>query len=189
MSASGVLYTICCAAPPAQRARVLVERAKARGFDVCLILTPTAARWLDSELGDLAELTGHPVRSSYKLPSEPDVLPPPDAMLVAPATFTTLNKWALGIADTLALGLLTEGMGTRLPQVAMACLNDAQSAHPAFARSIGVLRDAGVHVMLGVGGQAAHSPEIRSPDGGPDPYPWNLGLDALGKLIRRRSAP
>jgi hypothetical protein len=35
-------------------------------------------------------MTGHPVRTSYKLPDEPDVLPPPDAILVAPATFNTV---------------------------------------------------------------------------------------------------
>jgi Flavoprotein len=46
----------------------------------------------------------------------------PDAIIVAPATFNTINKWAVGISDTLALGLLTEAIGrpalggTSLPQ-------------------------------------------------------------------------
>jgi phosphopantothenoylcysteine decarboxylase len=36
------------------------------------------------------------------LPGERDVLPKSDAIIVAPATFNTVNK-AAGIADTLAL--------------------------------------------------------------------------------------
>ena len=31
------------------------------------------------------------------------MLPEPDAIIVAPATFNTINKWAAGIADTLRL--------------------------------------------------------------------------------------
>jgi hypothetical protein len=41
------------------------------------------AKFIDREA--LAEHTGHPVRSAYKQPDEPDVLPPADAFLVAPA--------------------------------------------------------------------------------------------------------
>jgi hypothetical protein len=35
-------------------------------------------------------------------------LPPADAIAVAPATYNTINKWAAGISDTLALGILCE---------------------------------------------------------------------------------
>jgi hypothetical protein len=45
-----------------------------------------------------------------KHPDEPDVLPPPDAFIIAPATFNTINKLATGISDTLALGLVNEGI-------------------------------------------------------------------------------
>jgi hypothetical protein len=61
-----------------------------------------------TDSAELARLTGHPVRSEYKHPDEPDVLPPPDAIVVAPATTNTTIKWAAGISDTLALGLLVE---------------------------------------------------------------------------------
>jgi hypothetical protein len=90
--ALGVLYTVVCAAPPALHIRTLIDQAQARGWDVCVILTPTAARWLEGELGELEKTTGHPVRSAYKLPSEPDVLPAPDAILVAPATSNTISR-------------------------------------------------------------------------------------------------
>lgn len=48
------------------------------------------------------------MRFQYKHPDEPDVLPPADAFVVAPATFNTIDKWAQDISDTLALGLLNE---------------------------------------------------------------------------------
>jgi hypothetical protein len=38
-------------------------------------------------------------------PADPDILPDPDAMIVAPATANTINKWAAGISDTLPLAL------------------------------------------------------------------------------------
>ncbi|MGP8300088.1 flavoprotein [Streptomyces inhibens] len=57
------------------------------------------------------------------------------ALLVAPLTANTLNKWAAAISDTLALGLITEGIGLQLPIVALPHWNDAQQAHPAVARS------------------------------------------------------
>lgn len=165
----GVLYVIACAAPPVQHIGALITKARTRGFDVCLICTPTAATWLASGIAALAELTGHPVRSTYKLPAEPDVLPPADAMLVAPLTFNTLNKWAAGISDTLALGLLNEAIGKRIPVATVPYLNDALAAHPAAAASIAALRAAGVMLLDGDGRYTV------------DTYPWDLLLDALGR--------
>jgi phosphopantothenoylcysteine synthetase/decarboxylase len=102
-------------------------------------------KFLDAEA--LATLTGHPVRSDYKRPEEPDVLPPPDAMVVAPATFNTINKLAAGISDTLALGLLNEAIGAGLPIVAVPFPNQMLSRHPAFKASIATLRSWGVRLV------------------------------------------
>jgi hypothetical protein len=172
-----VLYTVVCAAPPALHIRILIDQAQKRGWDTCVILTPTAACWLDADLGALEKMTGHPARSTYKLPGEPDVLPAPDAILVAPATSNTINKWRLGISDTLALGLITEGIGKNLPLVALPYLNQAQAAHPAFPRSVEVLREAGVQVLLGAGGYEPHGPG----ESWPERFPWHLALDALAE--------
>ncbi|WP_240136634.1 flavoprotein [Streptomyces sp. MUM 178J] len=177
------LYLIACAAPPARRLTTPIHTAKKAGWDVCLILTPSAYRWAAEDptgnLDELRGLTGHPVRHSYKLPSEPDVLPPPDALLVAPLTSNTLNKWAAGISDTLALGLVTEGIGLGLPIVALPHWNKAQGAHPAVRRSVATLREAGVTVLLGDGqtdgGFVPHPPR----QGDPDAYPWDAALAAL----------
>ncbi|WP_372458518.1 flavoprotein [Streptomyces niphimycinicus] len=170
-----MLYLIACAAPPAQRIGTGIEKAQAAGWDVCLVLTPSAARWLDEELPELAKLTGHPVRTAYKLPQQADVFPPPDALLVAPATFNTINKWAQGIADTLALGLVTEAIGLQLPVVALPYLNQAQAGHPALGHSVDFLRANGVTVLLGKDGFTPHIPK----HGDVDAYPWDVALAAL----------
>jgi phosphopantothenoylcysteine synthetase/decarboxylase len=172
-----VLYLIGCAAPPVRHATTGITLAQQAGWDVCLILTPSAARWLRDDLGHLETLTGHPVRSTYKEPEEPDVLPPADALLTAPITLNTLSSWALGIANTLALGLLTEGIGKRLPIVALPYINAAQAAHPALTGHIRVLEAAGVSVLLGEGGHVPHPPG----HGNAAAFPWKQALDRLPK--------
>ncbi|MGD6765975.1 flavoprotein [Streptomyces sp. BH097] len=173
------LYVIACAAPPARRLHIPISAAQQAGWDVCTILTPSAYRWAseDTERGieDLEELTGHPVRWQYKLPSQPDVLPSADAMLIAPLTSNTVNKWAAGISDTLALGLITEAIGMEIPLVALPHWNDAQGRHPAVGRSVQELRQAGVKVLLGDSGFVPHRPR----HGNLDAYPWNAALEAL----------
>ncbi|MFD7234158.1 flavoprotein [Streptomyces syringium] len=177
MTANGtarrVLYLIACAAPPTRRITDGIRAAQTAGWDVCLILTPSAHRWLAEEVAALRDLTGHPVRHAYKLPDEPDVLPAADAVLVAPATFNTLNKWAAGIADTLALGLVTEAIGLRLPLAALPHLGAAQAAHPAFGRNVAFLREAGVTVLLGGDG---YHPERGDEV---DAFPWATAVAAL----------
>lgn len=174
-----VLYVVACAAPPVLRIRDLVDDAQARGWDVCLILTPTAASWLEVDLADLATLTGHPVRTSYKRPGEPDVLPPADAILAAPVTSNTFNKWAAGISDTLALGLITEAIGKRLPMAALPSLNREQAAHPAFPDSVARLRKAGVTVLLDDRGYALG---VTSRDR-PATYPWARALNVIDPVL------
>jgi phosphopantothenoylcysteine synthetase/decarboxylase len=114
---------------------------------VCVISSPDGRRFLNIEL--LERLTGHPVRSQYKDPDEPDILPRADAVVAFPATFNTLNKWALGISDTLAVGLLCEYTGLGLPVIAAPCVGTGSGldTHPAFQRSLEELRACGVHVV------------------------------------------
>ncbi len=142
-----VLYVIACGAPPAREVTRLIDLAQDAGWDVCLLETPSAARFIDSAA--LEKLTGHPVRSEYKEPGTPDVLPPPDAIIVAPATLNTINKWGYGICDTLAPGILVEAIGKRLPVVTLPFTNRAHAAHPAFEENIQKLRSWGNTTDLG----------------------------------------
>src|ERR1700732_813328 len=106
-----VLYVIACGAYPAGRLPTFVGFAQQQGWDVCVIATPDGTRFLD--VGHLAGQTDHPVRSRSKHPDEPDVLPPADAFVIAPATFNTINKLAQGISDTLPARRPRGGGGRR----------------------------------------------------------------------------
>jgi phosphopantothenoylcysteine synthetase/decarboxylase len=175
-----VLYLIACGAGPARQVPDFAEFARVSGWDVCVITTPAGATFLDAARA--AELTGHPVRVHYKHPDEPDVLPPPSAFAVAPATFNTINKMAAGVSDTLALGLLNEAVGLGLPIVAAPWPNSALARHPAFGASVARLRDWGVRVILDPSGL----PGAGDPDAAA--FPWRELRAALASL-RRYEAP
>jgi phosphopantothenoylcysteine synthetase/decarboxylase len=145
------------------------------GWEVCVVSTPDGRKFVD--VSALAAQTGHPVRYAFKNPGDPDVLPEAQAMIVAPATVNTINKWCAGIADTLALGLLVEGQGRGLPIVAVPYTNAAMAAHPAFLESIGKLRGWGIAVLFGDEVVPLHSPGTM--ENHIDEFPWQLALDAL----------
>jgi hypothetical protein len=175
---SRVLYLFGSAAPPVHDVADVIRDAQDRGFDVCLGLTPTAARWLGEQLPALAELTGHPVRSEYKLPGEPDVWPKADVIAFAPATFNSVNSWALGLTHDFVIGVVAEGIGKSIPIVAMPCVNAAYVQHRQFERSVDELRAMGVEVLYGEGGFVPNMPG----QGKPKEYPWPLVLDAAERL-------
>jgi Flavoprotein len=166
---SRVLYIVAGGAEPVAGVSALVAAAQRRGWDACLVLTPTA-RWLEGDLPGLAAQTGHPVRSAYKLPGEQDVLPPADAMLIGPATFNMINQWAAGLSETLALGLINEALGMGIPLVTVPWINGPLSRHPALSASLRRLREAGVAVIEPGPGAGIDGAGID----------WERVLDALG---------
>ena len=172
-----VLYVIACAAPPTRDVGKLVALAQEDGWDVCVLTTPSGRRFAD--VAALEQATGHPVRSDYKDPGEPDVLPAPDAIIVAPATVNTINKWAAGICDTLALGILVEAIGKRLPTVALPFTNRAHAAHPAFTDNITKLRSWGVTVLFGPDVYPLHEPGTGSRH--LHLFPWTMTVQAIGR--------
>jgi len=178
---SRVLYLFGSAAPPVFDVAAVIQDAQARGFDVCLGLTPTANRWLEGQLPELERLTGHPVRSEYKLPGEADVWPKADVILVAPATFNTVNAWAQGITRDFIVGVVAEGIGKGIPIVTMPCVNAAYARHRQFERSVAELREMGVEVLYGEGGFVPNAPG----QGKPKEYPWPLALDAAERIVSR----
>src|SRR6185312_999603 len=119
-----------------------------------------------------ARRTGRVVRSEYKRPEEPDLFPPADAMVVAPATFNTVNKLAHGSSDTLALGLLNEAVGLRLPMVVVPTPSRGLARHPVFAESVGRLRSWGVRVLFPVPADA----EVTTV------FPWRLLADETHRI-------
>ncbi|MGW9611822.1 flavoprotein [Streptomyces diastaticus] len=171
------LYLFGSAAPSVLGVGTVIEDAQQRGFDVCLGLTPTAARWLEPQTAELERLTGHPVRSEYKAPGTADAWPKADVVLFAPATFNSINAWALGITSSFVVGVCAEGIGKGIPLVTMPCVNAAYAQHRALDRSVAELRDMGVSVLYGEGGFQPNPPgEGRE-------FPWRLALDEVERAV------
>jgi phosphopantothenoylcysteine synthetase/decarboxylase len=175
-----VLYIIACGGRPAGDLATYVEQMRADGWDTCVIATPSARKFMYADR--LAEISGHVVRYEFKQPDEQDVLPPPDAVVVAPATFNTINKWTAGISDTLALGMLNEAVGLQLPIIAVAFPDVALARHPAFLNSVETLRSWGIRLIF--------DPEqhpLPIPNMGPaaaELFPWRALMAELVQVRR-----
>ncbi len=144
-SAARRIHVITTAAPPARDLPELVERLRRAGRECCVIATPTASTWIDTD--QMRARTGHPVRVHPRLPDEADPLPAAGAVLAAPLTFNSLNKWAHGISDTLALGVLNEALGAGLPITAAPVVKTVLRSHPAYTASMATLRGRGVAML------------------------------------------
>ncbi len=179
-----VLYIVACGGRPAADLPAFVEQAQASGWEVCVVATPSGMKFLDAPR--LADLTGHPVRSDYKRPEDPDVLPSPEAVVVAPATFNTINKWAAGISDTLALGVLNEVIGMDLPVIAVPFPNVALARHPAFIRSMAALRECGVRFVFDPAAHPLPTPNLGAP--ARDLFAWQALSVEFAKMTEQHQA-
>ncbi|MBB5800800.1 hypothetical protein F4560_000568 [Saccharothrix ecbatanensis] len=170
-----VLYLMICGAGPADHVERVVKLAQEDGWDVWCIATPSAVEYFLG-LDALAELTGHPVRTGQQRAGQP-ALPKAVAVVVAPATYNTINKWAAGIADTYVLTQLAELTGLGLPIAVLPFVNTALANNRVFHRSVAELRESGVTVLFGEDGFVPHPPRT----GGQvmDSYPWHLALEAI----------
>lgn len=168
------LYVVVCACGIAGDVGQLITAAQERNWEVGVVATPQGLGFLDTEAVEAQ--TGYPIRSAWRTPGEARPLPPADAIAVAPATFNTVNKWAAGISDTLALGILCEAYGLGVPVAVLPYVNAAQAAHPAYGQSLKRLREMGVLI----GSYEPHRPKAG---GGADRYRWDEALDLLAPVL------
>lgn len=153
----------------------LIEEATRRGWAVDVTATQTALGFFDS--CDVVRASGRPVRTTYKFAADGRrISPPADAMIVAPATFNTINKLAAGIADTYALSSMAEVIGRGVPTVVVPAVNSALAARLPFRRAVADLRSEGVRVLFG-----AEDGWEPLPPGQNDPrkFPWLRALDLV----------
>ncbi|MGI5419196.1 flavoprotein [Actinomadura luteofluorescens] len=158
MTSAKVLYVVVCGAGAASDLEAFVRLAQGAGWHVRVIATPMGAKFLDMDR--LAASTGGPVRTDFRQPHETsNGLPPPDAIVVAPATFNTINKWALGITDTVAVGMLCEHLGMGVPILAVPQVKAELASHVAFGRNLDALRSMGARILF----DPAAPPHARMP--------------------------
>ncbi|MFI7296247.1 flavoprotein [Streptomyces sp. NPDC050121] len=161
------LYVVVCAAGIAADVGGLITAAQERPWRVGVIATPLAMNGFFDAAAVEAQ-TGRPIRSAWRRPGDPRPFPEPDAVVVAPATFNTINKWAAGIADTLALGTLCEVSGLGIPIGVLPCVNETLAGHPAYQDSLIRLR--------GMGVRFGHPYDGAEGEG----FGWERALDLLG---------
>jgi phosphopantothenoylcysteine synthetase/decarboxylase len=169
------LYLMICGAGPADHIDRMVKLAQADGWEVHCIATPSAVEYF-LDLDALTTLSGHPVRTGHQRTGQL-ALPKADAVVVAPATYNTMNKWAAGIADTYVLTQLAELTGLGLPIAVLPFVNSALAANRPFQRSVDELRAMGVTVLFGESGFVPHPP--RTGGQAMEKYPWQAALDAV----------
>ncbi|MGK8512613.1 flavoprotein [Nocardia asiatica] len=184
MDANGnpVLYALVTGSPAARDVGKLIALAQADGWVACVIASPSGTRFIDADA--VAAQTGYQVRSEYKQPGTPDVLPPADGIIAAPLTGNSIAKWAAGISDTLLLGLLVEGLGKGLPIVGVPYSNRAQISFPAIQDGMRKLSEWGVTIVIGEGEPHERGTgEARLPH-----FPWHTAWQALLEHPRRNGA-
>jgi hypothetical protein len=146
------LSIVVCGAPLSARAAELCDQARERGWDASLVVTEAALAWVDAPSID------------FRSPDAPKP-PRPDAVIVAPMTFNTATKWALGIADTYPLSLLAESLGAGKPIVAVPFVNENLWGHPSWQGTLATLQGAGV-VLLDANNQRSRTPSALASGSG-----------------------
>jgi phosphopantothenoylcysteine synthetase/decarboxylase len=174
-----VLTVVVCGAGPASSVTVLIGQAIERGWTVQVTATPAALAFIDATA--IETQTGNPVRSRYSPPGSPRSKVP-DAIIMAPATYNTICKWAHGTSDTYALGILAEMTGMGIPVIVLPYVNAALADRAPFGRSVESLREEGVRILLGPGGTEPHQPRSGAD---PSTFPWHLALDTADHLTQR----
>lgn len=173
------LSVVVCGAAPSADVGALIRLARERWWIVRAIPTPDALSFVDAAA--LESMTGNKVEVGYRSPT--DERPPrPDAVIVAPATFNTINKSALGITDTHALGVIAEAIGRAVPVVVVPWVNAPLAAREPFRRSLDQLRGEGVHVLLREGDAGARP--LGMEDSDRDAFPWQRALDVAQGLMQ-----
>lgn len=115
----------------------------AGGATVYSVLTPNVAQVIQPEL--LMDVPGNHWIADYGEP--PLDIYPFGTQLVAPCTFNTLNKIAMGIADNLATAMIGDALGARCPVIIAPGMNAGQWANPRIKMSISLLEQWGCVIV------------------------------------------
>lgn len=162
------LFLFVTAAGSAPLAADLVRGALADGWKTNTVLTPNVSMVLPPE-----QIHNIPGNNGIRQYGGLDYFPI-GTMLVAPCTFNTLNKLALGIADNLATAMIADAIGAGCPVYIAPSLNAGLWNHPQTALSLQRLSNWGCICIPPVVG-----------DGVVTMAPVEVILERIGQRIRR----
>ena len=140
----------------AYKAALLVRLLVKEGAEVQVVMTPAAKEFITPLT--LSTLSGRPVLSEFfnndsgSWHSHVELGLWADAMIVAPATASTLGKMATGVADNL---LVTTYMSMKAPVFIAPAMDLDMYAHPSTVHNIETLKSYGNHIIEATAGELA----------------------------------
>ena len=142
----------------AYKAAILIRGLIKKGAEVQVVITPAGKEFITPIT--LSALTSKPVISEFFAQrdctwnSHVDLGLCADAMLIAPATASTIGKMANGIADNM---LITTYLSMKAPVFVAPAMDLDMFAHPSTQRNLETLRSYGNHIIEpGEGELASH---------------------------------
>lgn len=142
----------------AYKAAYLVRAFIKKGAEVQVVITPAGKEFITPVT--LSALTGKPVVSEFFTAndgtwhSHVDLGLWADAMVIAPATASTIGKMANGIADNM---LITTYLSAKAPVFVAPAMDLDMYAHPSTQKNLDILRSFGNHIIEpGTGELASH---------------------------------
>ena len=171
-------------------APALVRMLLARRFDVWVVMTPAARKFVSP--GSLEALTHHPVIRTFWQKDGDGPAPHirlatwADVVVIYPATAATVARMAHAACTDVLSALVT---ATTRPVLVVPSMNESMAASPGVRRNLEQLRRDGRYVVEpGMGLEAAVAPSARVPMSGAAPPPSRvvaaielLVQDAIGR--------
>lgn len=140
----------------AYKACYIIRGLVKRGAEVQVVITPAGKEFITPIT--LSALTSKPVISEFFAQrdgtwnSHVDLGLWADAMLIAPATASTIGKMANGIADNM---LITTYLSAKAPVFVAPAMDLDMYAHPATQKNLEILRSYGNHIIEPATGELA----------------------------------
>ncbi|MCB0063429.1 MAG: hypothetical protein KDE19_15010 [Caldilineaceae bacterium] len=121
----------------------LIRALLGHEYTVYSVLTPNVAQVTPP--APLMAIPGNHWIHAYR--QEPLDRYPFGRLLVAPCTFNTFNKIALGLADNLVTAMIADGLGAGCPVMIAPSMNRGLWAHPQTKTSLARLESWGCHIV------------------------------------------
>ena len=137
------LFLFVSGAGTCRRTPELIQALVAENYYVYSVLTPNVAQVTSP--APLMEVPGNHWIHAYE--QDPLDRYPFGTLLVAPCTFNTFNKIALGLADNLATSMIADGLGAGLPVIIAPSMNKGLWAHPQTKASLERMQSWGCHIV------------------------------------------
>lgn len=140
----------------AYKSAILIRLLVKKGAEVQPVMTPAAKEFITPLT--LSALSGKPVISEFftrntgEWHSHVDIGLWADAMVIAPATASTIGKMASGVADNM---LVTTYLSSKAPVFVAPAMDLDMMAHPSTSRNLATLRADGVRIIEPAEGELA----------------------------------